>query len=148
MTKKERQVWGERTKQKYQEKNVLPSTASLSKGTCGFPQSPSTSRGRGPAEISEPARHQVRAERTWGNYLAFARPPPVSPRPVLISVPKYMGCYISYFSVEIQVLHLKFRHIYWNNTPARVRRRKLGICLGTLTLFSLNGKSSRRSCQK
>lgn len=70
------------------------------------------------------------------------------PRLVLISVPKYMGSYVSYFSVEIQALHLKIRHIYWNNTPARVRRRKLGICLGALTLFSLNGKSSRRCCQE
>lgn len=34
------------------------------------------------------------------------------PRPVLISVLKYTGPFITYFIVEIHVLHLKFRCIY------------------------------------
>lgn len=41
--------------------------------------------------------------------LAFCLP---LSRPVLISVPKKMGPYISYFIGEIQELHLKFRCIY------------------------------------
>ena len=76
--------------------------------------------------------------------LAFCLP---LSRPVLISVPKNMGPYISYFIGEIQELHLKFRYIYWNNTPARRRRRELGNLFGSLHPFPLNSTSSRRSCR-
>lgn len=125
----------------------LPSTAFLSKGTRRFPQSPAPLRrrvqlrGLSPPGVKEGLGGQEAIIRPL---LALRRH---LPRPVLISVPKYMGSYVSYFIVEIQALHIKFGHIYWNNTPARVRRGKLVIRLGGPTLFLLNGKSSRRCCQ-
>lgn len=89
----------------------LPRITSLSKETYRPLQSPSTSRRRDQPILSLPGIKQGPKGHEaiiWPLLALRLR----LPRPVLISVPKYMGSYISYFSVEIQALHLKIRHIY------------------------------------
>lgn len=113
-------VWGkDKNKPKMSRKKIikspslqLPSTAFLSKGTRRFPQNPAPLRrrvqlrGLSPPGVKEGLGGQEAIIRPL---LALRRH---LPRPVLISVPKYMGSYVSYFIVEIQALHIKFGHIY------------------------------------